>query len=113
MLGSVSRVASYTSPRVNVVEGDNGVRVEVLGRTGIRYTEGERTCFVDSEVLAIPAIAVWPSGIRSWDPPHAEEPLTDDDRQKILRNIADAFASQEWGLQVIDPSDTSDGDAGG
>jgi immunity protein 74 of polymorphic toxin system len=94
-------VANFSSPRANLVEGDNGVSIEVLGRTGIRYSEGGRSCFVESEVLATPAIAVWPSGIRCWDPPHAEDPLTDDDRRRILQNIGDAFASQEWGLEII------------
>jgi len=106
-LGTLCRVANFSSPRANVVEGDNGVTVEVLGRTGIRYSERGRSCFVDSEVLATPAIAVWPSGIRSWDPPHAGDPLTDDDRRRILQNIADAFASQEWGLEVIDHRDSA------
>ena len=100
-------MTKFSSPRANVVEGDNGVSVEVLGRTGIRYSEGERSCFVDSEVLATPAIAVWPSGIRRWDPPHADDPLTDDDRRRILQNIADAFASQEWGLRLIDHRDSA------
>jgi Immunity protein 74 len=95
-------MANFSSPRANLVVGDNGVSIEVLGRTGIRYSEGGRSCFVESEVLATPAIAVWPSGIRCWDPPHAESPLTDDDRRRILQNIADAFASQEWGLEIID-----------
>jgi gluconate kinase len=89
-----------------VVESDDGITVEVLGRTGMRYTEGDRTCFVDSDVLATPsAIAVSATGIRSWDAPHEDDALTDDDRRRILRNIADAFASQEWELKVIDNSD--------
>jgi hypothetical protein len=100
-------MATFSSPRPNVVEGDNGVSVEVLGRTGIRYSEGGRSCSVDSEVLATPAIAVWPSGIRSWNPPHADEPLTDDDRRRILQNIAEAFASQGWGLELIDRGDSA------
>ena len=29
--------------------GDDGTSVEVLGRTGLRYTEDGRSCFVDSE----------------------------------------------------------------
>jgi hypothetical protein len=95
-------MTNFRSPRANVVEGDNGVSVEVLGRTGMRYREHGRSCFVDSEVLATPAVAVWPSGIRCWDPPHEADPLTDDDRRRILQNIAEAFASQDWGLELID-----------
>jgi Immunity protein 74 len=94
-------VAKFWSPRTNVVESDDGVTVEVLGRTGIRYSERDRTCFVDSEVLAIPAVAVWPSGVRSWEPPHEHERLTDEDRERVLANIAAAFASQSWGLEII------------
>lgn len=77
-------MANFSSPRANLLEDDNGVSIEVLGRTGIRYSERGRSCFVDSEVLATAAIAVWPSGIRRWDPPHADDPLTDDDRRRIL-----------------------------
>jgi len=95
-------MTKFWSPRTNFIEGDNGVSVEVLGRTGIRYSEHGRSCFVDSEVLASPAIAVWPSGIRRWDPPHEDDLLTDDDRRRILQNIADAFASQDWGLELLD-----------
>jgi hypothetical protein len=101
-------MANFSSPRANVVEGDNGVSIEVLGRTGIRYSEPGRSCLVDSEVLATPAVAVWPSGIRGRDPPHADAPLTDDDRRRILQSIADAFASQGWGLEVIDPPTDDD-----
>jgi len=100
-------MTKFWSPRANVVEGSNGVSVEVLGRTGMRYSEGGRSCFVDSEVLASPAIAVWPSGIRRLDPPHEDDLLTEDDRRRILQNIADAFASQDWGLELIDRSDSA------
>jgi hypothetical protein len=41
-------MANFSSPRANVVEGDNGVSIEVLGRTGIRYSEPGRCCLVDS-----------------------------------------------------------------
>ena len=40
--------------RTNVVESDEGFSVEVLGRTGIKYTEGSKTLIVDSEVLLGP-----------------------------------------------------------
>jgi hypothetical protein len=41
----------FKETRKNVVESDEGFSIEVLGRTGIKYTEGEKTMFVDSEVL--------------------------------------------------------------
>ena len=45
----------FFRPRVNVVESDAGFSVEVLGRTGIRYREGDKSIFVDSEVLNGPS----------------------------------------------------------
>lgn len=45
----------FSEPRANLIESDAGFSVEVLGQTGIRYSEGGRTAFVDSEVLAEPA----------------------------------------------------------
>jgi len=43
----------FSVPRVNVVKSDSGYLVEVLGRTGMKYSEGERSMFVDSEVLSV------------------------------------------------------------
>ena len=94
----------FEHPRANLVETDDGrIRVEVLGRVGIRYTEDDRSCLIDSEVLASekPAVAVWRSSIRSWDPPHDDEALSDHDRERILANVKEAFASQDWRLDVI------------
>jgi hypothetical protein len=65
--------------------------VEVLGRTGIEYREGEMTMFVDSEVLAIPAIAVFKESIRAWKPPFDNEPLSQRQKDQILANICAAI----------------------
>jgi hypothetical protein len=47
----------FTSPRPNLCESSDGFSVEVLGRTGLRYCEGGRQMFVDSEVLSGPSAA--------------------------------------------------------
>jgi hypothetical protein len=44
----------FFEPRVNFIESDQGFAVEVLGRVGLRYTEGSHSLFVDSEVLVGP-----------------------------------------------------------
>jgi hypothetical protein len=41
----------FTIPRNNVIESDEGFSVEVLGRTGLLYTEGARSLQIDSEIL--------------------------------------------------------------
>jgi hypothetical protein len=48
----------FSEPEPNVIESSTGFSVRVLGRTGMRYTEGERSVWIDSEVLA----AAWRCG---------------------------------------------------
>ena len=75
--------------------------MEVLGRTGLRYVEADRSMFVDSEVLAKPgAMALWGETINRWDPPHDAELVGPDDRSRIIDNIRRAFESQGYELQV-------------
>jgi hypothetical protein len=92
----------FSSPRANLVESDEGFSVEVLGRTGLRYTEDVRTMFIDSEVLATPdAMALYRTSIGAWDPPHETDPLDDKDRDDIISKVRRAFVSQGWTLEVI------------
>jgi hypothetical protein len=73
--------------------------VTPLGRTGLRYVEGSRSMFVDSEMLARPnGIAVYRESIERWDPPHECDALSESDRARILASIVLALRSQ--GLEV-------------
>ena len=92
----------FTSPRVNLYQSDAGFSVEVLGRVGLRYVEGDRVMQVASEVLATPdAMAMWSSSIVRWDPPDEGVAVTDQERQRIIENIRLAFESQGYKLEVI------------
>ncbi len=58
----------FSEPELNVIESSTGFSVRVLGRTGMQYTEGERSVWIDSEVLATPrAIAMFKETIRAWE----------------------------------------------
>ena len=92
----------FSAPRPNLIQSDSGFSVEVLGRTGMRYVEGDRSMFVDSEVLAKPgAMALWGETIKRWDPPHDAAAVGPEDRSRIIENIQRAFESQGYELQVI------------
>lgn len=92
----------FTSPRPNLYESSDGFSVEVLGRTGLRYSEGAHQMFVDSEVLIGPSgMAVYKDTIQKWEPPDDKIPITDSDRDRILNNIRDAFRSQGFDIDVI------------
>ncbi len=88
----------FHMPRPNLIESTEGFSVEILGRTGIQYVEGDRTVEVNSEVLATDEIAVYRSSIRRWKDGHA---IDEDNRSRIIHNIRDAVKSQGEGIVVI------------
>lgn len=87
------------SPRVNLVESDDGFSVEVLGRTGILYKERDHIMFVDSEVLARSGIAVWKSKIQHWREPYQNEAVDDAKRAEIVENFRRAIV-EFWGSEI-------------
>lgn len=92
----------FTVPRVNVVSSDEGFSVEVLGRTGIKYRERDRSMFVDSEVLAPGyGIAVFRNSIKAWLPPHEGQQVDESERQRILENIRRAIAFENRPVDIL------------
>lgn len=86
----------------NLYEGPDGHSVEILGRTGLRYREGDRTMFVDSEVLAPPAgIVIYTSTVVRWESPHDAMELPADARRRILDNIVATLRAQGVGVDLI------------
>ena len=81
----------FSTPHPNVIQAD-AFSVEVLGRTGLRYTDRHtgQTVRIDSELLAGPAgIAVYLQSTPTWDSP--PEQITEDERATIAERIRDAF----------------------
>ncbi len=92
----------FNSPGPNLYERSDGFSVEVLDQTGLRYREDGRQMFVDSEVLTgSSGMAVYKDTIQNWDPPNDKIPITDSDRDRILKNIRDAFRAQGFDIDVI------------
>jgi Immunity protein 74 len=88
-------------PRVNIIESDEGFSVEVLGRTGLCYREGDRSLKVDSEVLMGPTgMVIDASSIRAWTPPHENERIDDARRKQIVENIQAAFHFRGFEIDV-------------
>lgn len=82
---------TFTQPGPNMHESSSGFSVEVLGRTGLRYSEGSRTAFIDSEVLS-GEHGIWIDGnsLTKWDQPDGS-PISDTERDRILDNVKRAF----------------------
>jgi hypothetical protein len=91
-----------TSPRPNYFVSTDGYAIEVLGMTGLRYSEGDRQMFIDSEVVNGPSgIGLYQQTIQKWDPPHDEELVTETDRSRIVDNIRVVFKWQGYEIDVI------------
>lgn len=95
----------FSEPEPNVIASSTGFSVRVLGRTGMRYSEGERSVWIDSEVLATPgAIAMFKETIRAWEGPDSGE-VSATERDRIAGNIKRAFDACGYDLQVQEPFD--------
>jgi Immunity protein 74 len=89
-------------PRLNVIESDAGFSVEVLGRTGMQYREGEKTLLIDSEVLAPGrGIAVFTSSIKHWSQPYDGEPINPEKKAAIVNNIKQAMEFKKELLEIL------------
>jgi hypothetical protein len=92
----------FSIPRVNVIESDEGFSVEVLGRTGLRYREGEKVMHIESEVLAGPsALEVDSSSIRNWEAPYSHEMVDETAKSRIVENIRAAFRFRGLEINIL------------
>jgi hypothetical protein len=81
----------FFTPRVNVIESDEGFSVEVLGPERVLYIEGPRSVHIESEFLMGPSgLVIYPSSIKRWDAPHTEM-IDNATRERIVENIRRAF----------------------
>ncbi|HUB77548.1 MAG TPA: hypothetical protein VMB03_02070 [Bryobacteraceae bacterium] len=88
----------FSIPRVNVVESDAGFSIEVLGRVGMRYREGDRSVLIDSEVLARKGISIASKSIRFWEP--GRQQVSEEEKETIIHHIREALAFRNEFLEV-------------
>ncbi len=74
----------------NAVESDEGFSVRRTGRNSLEYRSGQR--LVKVEVEPGKGLAIYGQTIRSWEYPSGDEPITAQQRNEILDNIASALA---------------------
>ena len=92
----------FEIPRANVIQSDEGFSVEVLGRTGLLYTEGPKSLDIDSEVLAGPSgLVLYTDSIRSWNPPHDNETIDKSKRDAIVENVRRAFRFRGLEIEIL------------
>lgn len=92
----------FSEPEPNLIESSAGFRVRVLGRTGLHYSEGDRSAWIDSEVLATPrAIAIYMDAMKVWTSPGSSEEVTTEDRARATSNIERAFTACGYQPQFV------------
>ena len=84
----------FNIPRQNVVESDEGFSVEILGPTGLRYSESGRTIILYSESLA------GPSGIILYTQTGSFDELVPPEKERIINNVRAAFKFRGFDIQV-------------
>lgn len=84
----------------SIAESSDGISVERLGRGGIKYKEGPKTYYVDSEMLSGPhGMVIYKNRIKDFESPIGSyEPIDDKKRDEIVENIRQAFLV--WGYEI-------------
>jgi hypothetical protein len=94
-------MVTFRIPQINVIESDTGYSVEVLGRVGLHYSEGDRVLYIESEMLAGPAgLIVYSGSIRAETPSDEEQPIDSEERSRIIENVRAAFRFQGLEIQI-------------
>jgi hypothetical protein len=92
----------FSIPRTNVIASDTGFSIEVLGRSGLRYTEDNRSLMIESEVATGPSgLIIYSRSIRNWLPPYADDLIDQEKRDQIVKNIESAFAFRGIDIDVL------------
>ncbi len=92
----------FKIPRINVIEGDEGYSVEVLGQTGILYSESSKSIHIYSEyVTGQVGLALFRDSINKWDPPNENEKINKKKREAIVENIRRAFLFRKIEIEIV------------
>jgi hypothetical protein len=91
----------FSVPRVNVISSDTGFTVEVLGQTGLLYSEDGRCVLIDSELLSGPhGLVLSASSIRRWEAGDAATAIKRERTQVGPEVLVDGYMSST--VQRID-----------
>ena len=80
---------------------DDSSQLIMLGRDEYKYIEGERSLVLQIEMLrGVPNRLLYSSTIKRWLPPHQDERISEEDRQRIATKIANFLVSQGYSVKV-------------
>ena len=72
-----------------------------VGRDEYKYVERGRSLLLQIEMLhGRPSKLIYSSTIKDWLPPHQDEKITDEDRKRIAKTIAQFLTAQGESVQI-------------
>jgi hypothetical protein len=78
--------------------------VVFIDRFSIRYREGERSMLIEQDLQSDPhLVAIERASMRSWEPPHQRETVSEGQKDEIIENLRRAFATRGYRLMLLDP----------
>jgi hypothetical protein len=80
---------------------DSSSQLMRLDRDGYKYVEGERSLVLQIDMLkGVPNRLLYSSTIKRWLPPHQDERVNEEDRQRIANKIANFLVSQGYSVKI-------------
>ena len=72
-----------------------------LGRDEYKYVEGDRSVIVFIEMLTgVPNKLIHSDSIDKWLPPHHDEKISEEQRQKIAKKISTFLAGKSYSVKI-------------
>jgi len=80
---------------------DKGFMIKILGRAGLEYSEGDKTMFIDSEIVNNRNVGyvIASSSISRWN--GSTKKINHAEHQRILLNLKDAFKFIGYDIRII------------
>ncbi len=103
-LGLTNRYGASSKPafrrklwQLGVVDSSDGFSVWTRYRfSEVHYAEGKRSVVIGSEWLPPRGLFIYETTLGRWEPPHSDEPLTDEERSRIIANVRAALTWEGW-----------------
>ena len=87
-----------------VITSDEGFSVKILGRVGLKYSEGSRTLVINSEVMPYGSsydAVIEKDSIQAWNTPYDNETIDEVKRDIIIDNVQRALQFYGWQIKVM------------
>jgi hypothetical protein len=94
----------FTMSKKYAIRSDEGFSVEVIGRGQLLYREEARSMKIESEFLTGRVLlVVYTDSIVRWEAPYENDRVDDATRRRVIANITNAFASQDYVIRLQPP----------